>query len=54
MVEWISISQIGNGRLVAMIYSTKSLIEISESKLWHAVFINDDSELQVIAIRELL
>ena len=33
--------------LMAMIYSTNNLIEFSEPKLWHAVFINDYSELQL-------
>ena len=33
--------------LVSMVYSTNNLIEFSEPKLWHAVFINDYSELQL-------
>ena len=32
---------------VSMIYSTNNLIEFSEPRLWHAVFINDYSELQL-------
>jgi len=33
--------------LVAMVYSANNLTEFSEPKLWHAVFINDYSELQL-------
>jgi hypothetical protein len=32
---------------VSMIYSTNNLIEFSEPRLWHAVFINDYSELRL-------
>lgn len=32
---------------VSMIYFTNNLTEYSEPKLWHAVFINDSSELQL-------
>ena len=31
---------------VVMVYSTNNLIELSEPRLWHAVFIDDYSELR--------
>jgi len=37
-----------------MVYSTNNLIEFSEPKLWHAVFINDYSELQLYNYQKAL
>jgi len=39
---------------VSMIYSTNNLIEFSEPRLWHAVFINDYSELQLYNYQKVL